>query len=138
MSHRYWGATACAVGFAISWLMPAYMTLEGGAVWPSEVGRGWTNRDADGHPLHDDLGNRIKPNPVRHGGVARRQPFQPVVLRSHRHAHASRGLQRAEDRHPNVASLSDSPHGPPLGGLLALSVGFSQSAGQRGDCPGEQ
>ena len=29
----------------------------------------------------------------------------------------------------NVASLSDSPHGPPPGGLLALSVGFSQTGG---------
>ena len=45
--------------------MPAYMTLEGGAVWPSQIGRGWNNRDADGNPLHDDLGNRIRPNPVR-------------------------------------------------------------------------
>ena len=98
MSHRYWGATACAVGFAISWLMPAYMTLEGGAVWRSEVERGWNNRDADGNPLHDDLGNRIKPNPVRHGGVARRKLYQPVVLWSPRPARASQSARRASAR----------------------------------------
>ena len=79
--------------------MPAYMTLEGGAVWRSKVERGWNNRDADGNPLHDDLGNRIKPNPVRHDGVARRKLFQPVVLRSPRPARASRSARRAPARH---------------------------------------
>ncbi len=65
MSRWYWGAVVCAALFALTWFMPAYVTEEGGAVWPSQIGRGWNNRDADGNPLHDDLGNRIRPNPVR-------------------------------------------------------------------------
>jgi hypothetical protein len=65
MSRWYWGAVLCAVGFAISWFMPAYMTLEGGAVWPGEIGRGWNNRDANGNPTHNDQGDRIKPNRFR-------------------------------------------------------------------------
>jgi hypothetical protein len=65
MSRWYWGAVVSAALLVVSWLMPAYMTEEWGAVWPSQIGRGWNNRDADGNPLHDDLGNRIRPNPVR-------------------------------------------------------------------------
>ena len=65
MSRWYWGAVACAVLFVLAWFMPAYVTGEGGAVWPRQIGRGWNNVDADGHPRHDDLGNRIYPNRVR-------------------------------------------------------------------------
>ncbi|HKI31398.1 MAG TPA: hypothetical protein VKA46_05995 [Gemmataceae bacterium] len=65
MSRWYWGAVVCAVLFGITCLMPAYVNEEGGAVWPWQIGRGWNNRDADGRPTHDDLGNRIKPNWVR-------------------------------------------------------------------------
>ena len=45
--------------------MPAYITKEWGAVWPWEIKRGWNDLDADGNPTHDDLGNQIRPNPVR-------------------------------------------------------------------------
>ena len=65
MNRWYWAGVICAVCFALSWFMPAYMTEEGGAVWPWEIGIGWNNVDADGNPRHDAKGNRIKPNPVR-------------------------------------------------------------------------
>ncbi len=65
MSRWYWGALICAALFALTLVLPPYMTEDGGVVWRSEIKRGWNNRDADGHPLHDDLGNRIRPNPVR-------------------------------------------------------------------------
>jgi hypothetical protein len=69
MNRWYWGAVVCAALFALSWLVPPYMTEEWGIVWRSEVGRGWNNLDADGNPRHDDLGNRIRPNPVRTAGL---------------------------------------------------------------------
>jgi hypothetical protein len=65
MSRWYWGAIACGLGFALAWLLPEYVTDEGGGVSSRDVGIGWNWRDADGNPLHDALGNRIKPNRVR-------------------------------------------------------------------------
>jgi hypothetical protein len=65
MNRWYWGAVICTGLFALTWLLPPYMTQEGGVVWRSEIGRGWNNKDADGNPTHDDKGNRIQPNPVR-------------------------------------------------------------------------
>jgi hypothetical protein len=65
MSRWYWSALACAALFVFSWLMPAYVTEDGGAVWSWEIGRGANWRDADDNPLHNDRGDRIKPNWVR-------------------------------------------------------------------------
>ena len=65
MNSWYWIAVVCAACFAVSWFMPAYITKEWGAVWPWEIKSGWNNLDDNGNPTHDDLGNQIKPNPVR-------------------------------------------------------------------------
>jgi hypothetical protein len=65
MNRWYWAAVVCAGLFVFTWLMPAYVNEQGGAVWPWQIGHGWNNVDADGHPRHDDLGNRIRPNGVR-------------------------------------------------------------------------
>ena len=65
MTRWYWGAVVCGVLFIVSWIMPPYMTEEWGVVWRGQIGRGWNNLDPDGNPRHDDLGNRIRPNPVR-------------------------------------------------------------------------
>jgi hypothetical protein len=65
MTRWYWGAVVCAALFVITLPMPAYVTEQGGGVWWWQIGRGWNNVDSDGHPRHDDLGNRIHPNRVR-------------------------------------------------------------------------
>jgi hypothetical protein len=33
MSRWYWAGIACAALFVITWLMPAYVTDQGGGVW---------------------------------------------------------------------------------------------------------
>jgi hypothetical protein len=65
MSRWYWAGIACAALFVITWLMPAYVTDQGGGVWWWQIGQGWNNVDENGDPRHDDLGNRIHPNWVR-------------------------------------------------------------------------
>ncbi len=65
MSRWYWAAVACAALFVLTLLMPPYLTREGGGVWPWQIGHGWNNVDENGDPRHDDLGNPIRPNPIR-------------------------------------------------------------------------
>ncbi len=65
MNRWYWAAVACAALYVLTLLMPAYVTEQGGGVWWWQVGIGWNHTDSEGHPLHDNLGNRIRPNRVR-------------------------------------------------------------------------
>jgi hypothetical protein len=69
MNRWYWGAIVCVILCAITAVMPAYETEDGYGVWFWQIGRGWNNRDANGNPTHDDLGNRIRPNYVRLGAL---------------------------------------------------------------------
>jgi hypothetical protein len=65
MNRWYWGATACAVLFVITLVLPAYVNEQGGGVWWWQIGIGWNNVDENGHPRHDNEMNRIRPNRVR-------------------------------------------------------------------------
>ncbi len=63
MSRWYWGAIACAAAFVLSWfILPPYVRKDGlGAVYTSEIGLSWNWTDSHGNPLHDGVGNPIKP-----------------------------------------------------------------------------
>ena len=63
MSRWYWGAVACVVGFVLCWfILPPYERKDGlGAVYRSQIGLSWNWTDSSGNPLHDAVGNPIKP-----------------------------------------------------------------------------
>jgi hypothetical protein len=65
MNRWYWGAIVCVALFIITFILPAYVTDQGGGVWWWQIGFGWNNVDENGHPRHDNAGNRIHPNRVR-------------------------------------------------------------------------
>jgi hypothetical protein len=62
-------ATACALVFEVSWVaIPEYYTWDRDGyygVYRWNMGQGWNWIDSDGNPLHDRLGNSIRPNRVR-------------------------------------------------------------------------
>jgi hypothetical protein len=65
MNAWYWSAVVCGLLTVGSVLLPAYVNEDGQGVYYSQMTRSWNWVDADGHPIHDDFGNRIHPNRVR-------------------------------------------------------------------------
>jgi hypothetical protein len=66
MNAWFWAAVVCGLLTVGACLLPKYYDEETGqGVYSSQVGRGYNWLDENGNPIHDDLGRRIHPNPVK-------------------------------------------------------------------------